>query len=533
MRVSSLQIFNIANNSFSKVNEAIVKTQEQLSTQQRVIRPSDDPVASTKIIQSTSELKNIEQYQNNITIAKNDLSLEEGVLQTVDNIIVRIRETAIRAGNTATLSPNEYQALASEVDSRLDELMNILNSQNVNGDYIFGGYNGVDEPFSGSATTGFSYQGTQGQKYIKVAHTTYVPVSDSGKALFVDIPSDLPTIETSTSPTNQSSPPIRISVGQITDQSVFNNFFPQDMVVTFNSEDQISPVGKNFTITEKTTGRILIDNQRYSSGNDIELEGVRFKISGSPISGTPPSSASLLFGQGQLVTFPQDFSGVNQESFQVTVNGQSVDLILDQNLQTVADVVSVLTSVTNGNSESLEKLGLRVDDTGLYMEDGFNITVSGGSAAIDNVLGLDTRSGTTSNNGVLMTAGDRVFVESSQKQDLLTTLGRFSEAMKAYDNSDETRSTLTEVISVTLINLDNAHDSVLGVTAEIGARVNTLESVEQLHLDTKLITEKILSDLRDVDFAEAATLLASQSVILQAAQSSFLRVSQLTLFSQL
>ena len=122
MRISTVQIFNIANTSMAEASQALVDTQEQLSTGQRVLDPSDDPVAATKILSLTTELSTIEQYQNNINIAKNNLSIEETVLQSVNNLITRIQELAVQAGNTATLSPTEYESIANEVDSRLDEL---------------------------------------------------------------------------------------------------------------------------------------------------------------------------------------------------------------------------------------------------------------------------------------------------------------------------------------------------------------------------------------------------------------------------
>jgi len=67
----------------------------------------------------------------------------------------------------------------------------------------------------------------------------------------------------------------------------------------------------------------------------------------------------------------------------------------------------------------------------------------------------------------------------------------------------------------------------------LGARFNTLESTRDLHLDSELVMKDVLAELRDVDYAEAATRLSAQTMVLQAAQSSFIRVSQLNLFSQL
>ncbi len=421
MRISSIQIFDIANDSISESNQAIAKTQAQLSTGQRVLTPSDDPVASTKILEIEQNLARLDQYGKNIDIAENNLSQEESTLGSVANLLQRVREIAVQAGNTATYTSSEYTALASEVDSRIDELMNLLNTRNVGGDYIFAGYTGGDKPFVGDSQSGFEFTGTDGQVNIKISDSTQVATSDSGKAVFVDIPAAQNSFNTSESSANSSSPAAEISVGQVVDQSAYDDFYPEDMIITFKDDSAVVPAGKNFTITERSTGNVVpgFQNVPYVEGQEIQVNGLSFNISGTPTSG---------FG------------------------------------------------------------------------------------AVD---------------------GDQFFVESSPNQDVLTTLARFSEAMKQVDGTQESKDFVAQIVADTLDNINNAQTSILETTAELGARMNTLESTKELHLNTDLVSREIMSELRDLDYAEAASRLASQTLVLEAAQATFVRVSQLTLFSRL
>lgn len=407
MRISTLQIFGIANNSIAETNAEIAKTQTQLSTGQRVLTPADDPVAATKIVQLDQQLAKLEQFGNNLNIAENNLQQEETALDSIGNLLQRVRELAVQAGNTATLSANEYRTLAAEVDSRLDELVNLVNSRNASGDFIFAGYKGGTEPFTGNASAGFQYVGDEGQTRIKISDNTNIAVSDSGKRLFMDIDSAQNTIRTSVSPVNNSSPPLVVNVGQVTDQEAYDVFYPEDIVVTFNS-------ATDYTLTEKSTGNVIGPASRsYTSGGEIQANGVSFRITGNPV------------------------------------------------------------------------------------------------------------------------AGDQVFVDSSEKQDVLTTLVRLSDAMKAIDGSAENDEILSGVVADTLDNLNNTQTSVLEVRSELGARFNTVESTRELHLDSEIVNREILSELRDLDYAEASTRLSAQTLILEAAQASFVRISQLTLFSRL
>ena len=54
----------------SDANQALNKTQEQLSTGKRVLSAADDPVAVTKIQQLNSNLSAVDQYNKNITFAE-------------------------------------------------------------------------------------------------------------------------------------------------------------------------------------------------------------------------------------------------------------------------------------------------------------------------------------------------------------------------------------------------------------------------------------------------------------------------------
>ena len=225
MRISSLQVFNIADKNMARVNQEVIKTQEQMSTGKRVLSPADDPVAATKIMQITQDLSVVDQYKKNIDIATNNLTLEESALSSVNSLLQRTQELAIKAANTATLAVDEYPVLASEVDEQLKELLNLVNTKNANGDFVFGGYKTSQPPFEGNATTGFRYHGDDGQQFIQVANNTTVASSDSGKRAFLDVKSATPTISTYAGPANQSLPPAKIDVGRVIDQQAYDVFY--------------------------------------------------------------------------------------------------------------------------------------------------------------------------------------------------------------------------------------------------------------------------------------------------------------------
>jgi flagellar hook-associated protein 3 FlgL len=628
MRVSTSQIYSIATLGISQAQAAVTKTQEQMATGKKVLSPADDPVAATAILQLNQELARTEQYKKNIDVAENSLNLEEASLQTVVDLVQRMREIAVSAGNTSVFTSADYKALAAEVDTRISELVNLQNTRNASGQYIFAGYQGETKPFVSDGGGNYSYRGDEGFLRLQASASVSVAVSDSGKKVFVDIPSGHNTFITSASEGNKSLPPAVITVGQVYDQMDFDGLYPEDLVVTFTQNAS----AVNYTVSERTTGRQLLVNQTYVAGQDIEVAGARFQILGNPysgeaaipaalpfgavgafdfslaptsisitvgsttetllldtnvtnaadlaaalnsVTGTPNSNADKLanlgitanatgllsatglnitlsngtadtdtaFGiatQGAGVTSvnlpfnfiaPQDFS-VSPLTFQLEVNGRTESISFNQNITSAIDLANAFNNPAN--AKQLSRLGLTVTDAGIVSNSNAPVTIRGGNTFLDDVTGLNTQGiGTSSTQGVLVVPGDSFFVESTNKQGLLTTLSRFSDAMRKVQDNPNSKAELADIVAKTLTNLENAITNIVGVQGDVGARLNTLESTKDLNLNVTLTTKTVLSSLQDLDYSEASIQLSMQSFVLSAAQQSFIKVSQLTLFSYL
>jgi len=81
--------------------------------------------------------------------------------------------------------------------------------------------------------------------------------------------------------------------------------------------------------------------------------------------------------------------------------------------------------------------------------------------------------------------------------------------------------------------LDAAQTHLLGVRAEVGTRLSALENAESSREDHKVELQRMTSELRDLDYAEAMTRMNQQLVGLQAAQASYAQIAQLSLFNYL
>jgi flagellar hook-associated protein 3 FlgL len=81
--------------------------------------------------------------------------------------------------------------------------------------------------------------------------------------------------------------------------------------------------------------------------------------------------------------------------------------------------------------------------------------------------------------------------------------------------------------------LSNGLDKVLSVRANVGLRLAEIDALQTVGDELHLHYEETLSRLQDVDYAQAISQLTREQTNLEAAQKSFARVSQLSLFNYL
>ncbi|AYC32515.1 flagellar hook-associated protein FlgL [Pseudomonas cavernae] len=183
MRISTLQAFNNGVSGLQRNYANATRTQEQISTGNRILTPADDPVASVRLLQLEQQQSVLGQYNANLTAAKNSLSQEEVTLNSVNTVLQRVRELTVQAGNGA-LSQADRQSIAAELGEREDELLGLMNTRNARGEYLFSGFQGKTQPFVRNPDGSYQYMGDDGQRKLQVASSLQLPISDNGRAVF-------------------------------------------------------------------------------------------------------------------------------------------------------------------------------------------------------------------------------------------------------------------------------------------------------------------------------------------------------------
>lgn len=185
MRINNNLIIRHWIRDYAGIQSRLDRTLHMVSTGRRFTVPSDDPVRMSQSIRTQTDLFELEQYQKNIGDAKAWMEASDSAMRSISQILQRIRELAVYGGN-GTLPQDSRDAIAMEIDSLLQELVNIGNT-NLGGRYIFSGRQTTQIPYAyDSLIPGYVYQGDSGVLRYEIGKGVTIEISMPGGSLFND-----------------------------------------------------------------------------------------------------------------------------------------------------------------------------------------------------------------------------------------------------------------------------------------------------------------------------------------------------------
>ena len=184
MRISFNTKFNQGLNGILDTQRRLLRAQDQMIKQTKILTPADDPSGSAKVLGVGQNLSQLAQFEQNGIAVKNNLGVEETVLASARTAMDRARLLALSAGN-GSYSESEREAVANELEGIQQQLFDLMNSRNVEGGFLFSGFQDSVQAFSLDASTGkYVFNGDDGRKTLQVSPGVTLPVNDSGKKVF-------------------------------------------------------------------------------------------------------------------------------------------------------------------------------------------------------------------------------------------------------------------------------------------------------------------------------------------------------------
>lgn len=157
----------------------------QISSNKRILQPSDDPVGSVQLLGLKKEQVAMEQYQKNIANAKSQLSQGEIQLESMTNMLMRLRELTQTAA-TDSLSEDDRRAIATEVGVIKEGLFDLANARNESGSSLFAGSQVNQTTLVKNASGDYVYQGDALVREVSIAKGVTVGLNQTADKLFID-----------------------------------------------------------------------------------------------------------------------------------------------------------------------------------------------------------------------------------------------------------------------------------------------------------------------------------------------------------
>ncbi|WP_167761310.1 flagellar hook-associated protein FlgL [Duganella callida] len=126
---------------------------------------------------------------------------------------------------------------------------------------------------------------------------------------------------------------------------------------------------------------------------------------------------------------------------------------------------------------------------------------------------------------------DSFTVEPSTKQSVFQTVTDFISALRGPGDGPAGQTLLNNKLNQLEVNIDNASDNILSVSAAVGSRLKEIDYLDSAGDDLNLQYQTTLSGLQDLDYVAAISLFTQQQTTLTAAQKSFTTMSGLSLFN--
>ena len=474
LRVTNAQQINLLLGNLQNIQKDLSQVQEMLSSGKKVNRPSDEPIAFEQIMKYRNVINNIEKRSLAVQEGSQRLNLSESSIGTAQNIIQRAKEIALQQRN-ATSSSGERQAIAQEVHQLLLSFIDAANTK-INDRYLFAGFETQTTPYALTASSTISTD----------ARTPSISANDDN--------------------TGSTSSTVAIqTAGSLTGDKY---------KITFSDST-------TFDVTNITTGATVLSSQTYTSGGNIDFDGLRVVLTDNPsgplggdefqitahnasdatISASVSTASALQPNVYEIrFTSPTAFDVVNVTSNQVLSSGNAYT--------SGANIVfgGITTVITDGTVSPQAGDVFRVRPNYSYEGDT-------GSIAIEYDDGK-----TVGTNIV----GSQVF--SGPNVDLIGTLQDLEQALLT-----DTPSSLSTVIS----NFTTGLDQLTNARADLGSKVNRLDRLSQGLDLLSTTTQDLRSGVEDTDVAAASSQLATLQTNLNASLLTLSRQFDISLLNYL
>lgn len=334
LRISTLRQTESGIATLQKRQVEMADAQERLTSGKRVLKASDDPAAAARAERALAGQMRAETSQRAVDASRTAMSLSETAMGDSLELLQQAREAMVAAGN-ASYSDQERSNLAEKIKAIRNQLLSVANRTDGAGSYLFGGQGATTQPFV-DASGGVAYRGISGER--RTEEGTDLPLTVNGDGVFMTARSGNGVFKTSAGTGVANA---WIDNGQVSDPSALTGS-------TYTLQFAVS--GGNTTYAVLKDGvATAVTAAPYTSGQDISVDGMTFRISGAPAAGdsftVEPSASSLSI-----------FDTLDRAAAQLATGGRTTAQIAQGNTDALRDIDQAMAQLQGARAVAGEML---------------------------------------------------------------------------------------------------------------------------------------------------------------------------------
>jgi flagellar hook-associated protein 3 FlgL len=180
MRIADKMAFDQVNKNVAKNRSQMSELQNQAATQKRVTKPSDDPLAASRVLGNRIDLQGNKQYTKSLNYAKSFLEFTDQSLGELGDVLVRAKELALQQSSDGASNEQSRRVVATELEQLYNQMIAIGNRK-LGDRFIFGGFKTQNTPFDDVG----NYAGDSGEMMIHIDKETFMPMNVPGARVFL------------------------------------------------------------------------------------------------------------------------------------------------------------------------------------------------------------------------------------------------------------------------------------------------------------------------------------------------------------
>jgi len=278
---------------------------QEIATGQTLLNAASDPAGAGLAMQTEGQIQQLTYDASNAQAGAQTIQTSVSALEQISTLLNQLQQIAENGASAAT-SADARQSLVVQAQNMLQQLVQLANTQDPDGNYVFAGSQTSTAPFSATSSGQIVFNGDASSNSAEIAPGISVPISVSGQGLFTNLPAGQNGVAITADAANTGDATALVQSASSPSQVAAEAQAGTQYQLTFTgtggngslnytvASGAGSPGSAHFTATSGT-----VASGSVAAGGDVRFGGLAVALNGTPATGdsfiVQPGAQSSLF----------------------------------------------------------------------------------------------------------------------------------------------------------------------------------------------------------------------------------------------